>query len=348
MRPVNLIPAESRRGSQAAMRTGALPYLILAALGVALAMVTVLTLTSNGIKDREAEVAALEVQEAEAIARADALGPYAEFASLSQARDLTVTSLAQSRFDWERVLRELALVIPDDVWLTSATGTVSPNTGLESSAVVEGRAAVAGPALEMVGCGTSMDAVAGFVAALRDIDGVTRVGISSSERNERDGRHLGRHRRRVARHLRRLPYPRLHRQVRDRRRLRRGATARPPPPSPRPSARRRLRPPPRRPGKPRPLLKWSPGWRDEVERPHDHARRRGPGPGRRPSGSSSSRRSARKPRLSTTRSPRSRSRSPNRSSWPSTRRPPRPTTGRTTIASWSSARPCRATTTRRA
>jgi Tfp pilus assembly protein PilN len=183
VRPVNLIPAESRRGDNAPLRTGPTPYIVVAALVIALALVTVMTLTSNGVKDREDQIATLEAREAEARARAEALQPYAEFAALSDARDATVTSLAQSRFDWERVLRELALVIPDDVWLTSATGTVSPEAGLEGGDGVDGRDEISGPALELIGCGTSMEAVAGFVAALRDIDGVTRVGIASSERN---------------------------------------------------------------------------------------------------------------------------------------------------------------------
>ena len=43
------------------------------------------------------------------------------------------TSLAQSRFDWERVLRELAIVIPEDVWLTNLTATVSPEVQLDDS-----------------------------------------------------------------------------------------------------------------------------------------------------------------------------------------------------------------------
>jgi Tfp pilus assembly protein PilN len=178
------MPPESRRGSGAGNRTGALPFVILGALVIAVALVTVMTLTGNGITEREDEVAELEARDAEAAARAQALSPYAEFAALSQARDLTVTSLAQSRFDWERVLRELALVIPEDVWLIQATGSVSPNVGLETAAAVDGRDEVAGPALELIGCGASMDAVAGFVAALREIDGVTRVGIASSERND--------------------------------------------------------------------------------------------------------------------------------------------------------------------
>ncbi len=39
---------------------------------------------------------------------------------------------------------------------------------------------IPGPALELVGCASSQDAVAGFVQALKDIDGVTRVGVQSS------------------------------------------------------------------------------------------------------------------------------------------------------------------------
>jgi Tfp pilus assembly protein PilN len=186
VRPVNLIPPEKRRGDRAPSRTGVLPYVIVAALAIAVVLVTFMTMTGKQISDREAEVASLQAQEQAATARADALRPYAEFASLSQARDATVTSLAQSRFDWERVLRELARVIPGDIWLTGATGTVNPTVQLQGATVVEGRDTVAGPALELVGCGANQRAVAGFLAALRDIDGVTRVGIASSERSAGD------------------------------------------------------------------------------------------------------------------------------------------------------------------
>jgi Tfp pilus assembly protein PilN len=182
VRPVNLIPLEKRRGDRAPSRTGALPYIVVAALALALVGVTYLTMTKNEINDRKAEVASLQAREAEATARADALRPYAEFAARSQARDATVTSLAKSRFDWERVLRELALVIPDDVVLTEVTGTIDPSVQVQGSSGMEGRDSVAGPALALVGCGQSQRAVAGFLASLRDIDGVTRVGVASSER----------------------------------------------------------------------------------------------------------------------------------------------------------------------
>jgi hypothetical protein len=38
-----------------------------------------------------------------------------------------------------------------------------------------------GPSLVIAGCAAGQDSVAGFVTALKDIDGVTRVGVESSE-----------------------------------------------------------------------------------------------------------------------------------------------------------------------
>lgn len=181
MRPVNLIPPEQRRGERAPLRSGPLPYLLVGVLALALVAVSALVLTGNQIKDREAEVAGLEVREAEARARAESLSAFAQFASVSEARFATVSSLARSRFDWERVLRELALVIPDDVWLVSLTASVSGEVALEGGGDSSLRSEVDGPALSLIGCGESHEAVAGFIEALKDIDGVTRVGTASSE-----------------------------------------------------------------------------------------------------------------------------------------------------------------------
>jgi Tfp pilus assembly protein PilN len=181
VRPVNLIPPEDRAGASAPLRAGGLAYVLVAALALALGAVTITVLTSNKVEERKAEKSELEAELQQAQARAEQLKSYTQFASLSQARRETVVSLAKSRFDWERVLRELAIVIPDDVWLVHVTGTVSPDVAIESAADVPSRAEVPGPALAFVGCGTSQNAVARFAADLRDIDGVTRVGVSESK-----------------------------------------------------------------------------------------------------------------------------------------------------------------------
>ena len=180
MRPVNLIPPESRRGQRAPLRAGSLSYGIVAVLAIALAGVTALVMTGNTVAERESELAAAEARQTVLAAEAEALAPYAEFASLREQRQTTIQQLAQSRFDWERVLRELALVLPDDVWLVRVGGSASPDAVIEGSDDAL-RSGAPGPALSLIGCGASQEAVAGFAAALEDIDGVTRVGVAESE-----------------------------------------------------------------------------------------------------------------------------------------------------------------------
>lgn len=180
MRPINLIPKEERRGERGKTRSGALPYVLLGALGLVLVATIALVVTAKQIDERRTEIAQLEVRAADAVVRADALQPYADFAALAASRDQTVNQLATSRFDWERVLNELALVIPENAWLTQVTGTVSPGITVEGGGAVATRANVAGPALELIGCAASQEAVAELTSALRDIDGVTRVGLDSS------------------------------------------------------------------------------------------------------------------------------------------------------------------------
>jgi Tfp pilus assembly protein PilN len=180
MRPVNLIPREDRPGERKPMRGGPLAYIVVGALAAALLGVTVLVITNNQISDRKDEIAQIESEKSAVEARVQALSPYTQFHSVSEQRLATVSSLADSRFDWERVMRELALVLPDDVWLTNLTASASPAVAPQGAASVSLRSSIPGPALELIGCGRSHQAVAGFVKALEEIDGVTRVGVQGS------------------------------------------------------------------------------------------------------------------------------------------------------------------------
>jgi Tfp pilus assembly protein PilN len=190
MRPVNLIPADQRRGAQAQLRTGPLPYMVLGALTLALIGVALLVTTSNHISESKAEVAQLTREDRAAEAKAKRLAAYGQFRTLAEQRVATVESLADSRFDWERVMHELSLVLPSNVWLTSLGASATPEAsgggegGGETSAL---RGAIPGPALEMSGCATGQEAVAEFVTALKNIDGVTRVGLGSSELAGKEG-----------------------------------------------------------------------------------------------------------------------------------------------------------------
>jgi Tfp pilus assembly protein PilN len=182
MRPVNLIPQDQRsdRGS----RTGPLGYVIVAGLLALLAGVVVLVLTSNQISDREAEIGKLTAQRTAAQTRAATLEPFVKFQEVQQERTRTVAALADSRFDWPRVIRELSLVIPKYVVLTRLSGSAGGGGAASGSGEEAGLgSSVKGPSLQLDGCAKSQDRVAALIAALKQIDGVTRVGLSKSVRN---------------------------------------------------------------------------------------------------------------------------------------------------------------------
>lgn len=176
MRPVNLTPGTERRGPvSAGGRTGLLPYVAVAALVLALAGVLGVVLFGNQVEDKRAEVASLEAEAVVAEQRAQALAPFVSFQQLRDARVQTIDSLARSRFDWERVVRELSKLIPKGVWLSNMTGTITPEVQVEDGAGISLRGTIPGPAIELVGCARSQPEIARLIAAVNDVDGVTRV-----------------------------------------------------------------------------------------------------------------------------------------------------------------------------
>lgn len=179
MRPVNLIPVEDRQGESKPLRTGPVAYIVLGALVLALAGVTMLVLADNKIADRKSELAQVKREDAAAKARAESLASYTQFAALHEERLQTIASLADSRFDWERVMREMALILPHSVWLTELDASAGGENSDASSADLSG--SIVGPSLAIAGCAVGQESVAGFVTALKEIDGVTRVGVESSE-----------------------------------------------------------------------------------------------------------------------------------------------------------------------
>jgi Tfp pilus assembly protein PilN len=175
MRPINLIPQEERRSHGGVARTGPLAYIVVGALAILLIGVVALVLTSNQISDREGEVAKLETQKAAVTARADQLAPYTSFEQVALQRTQAVTELADSRFDWARVIRQLSRILPPKVYFEELTGSAGGDAGGEG-----GASGVTGPSLTLIGCAPGQDIVAVFVAALKEIDGVTRIGLNKS------------------------------------------------------------------------------------------------------------------------------------------------------------------------
>jgi Tfp pilus assembly protein PilN len=148
--------------------------------------VVYLVMLSNQIGEDEARAGALRGEVTTLEARAAALKPYDDFATATLARNAAVRTVASTRFDWERTLRQLANVTTRGVWLTSAKGTLTPATAIEggsgggSTSGLRGQRAV--PALELVGCAASEKGLPEYMDRLHELSGVTDVGFSRSER----------------------------------------------------------------------------------------------------------------------------------------------------------------------
>lgn len=187
MRAVNLLPADQRRGAAAPGRSGNAVYVVLGALAALVVAVGAYVMATNQVNGNQTKLAEAQQQATLVEQQAAAYKPYADFARLSQARVTTVNELARSRFDWERVLRELARAMPGDVWLTSLVGTVAPGVtvdGASSGSTGAVRSSLSLPAVEMVGCTESQSAVSRVMARLRTVNGVQRVTLSSSEKSD--------------------------------------------------------------------------------------------------------------------------------------------------------------------
>jgi len=189
MRAVNLIPADERRGgAHGKGRTGAGVYVVLGVMATVVVMVTVTMVAGRQVDAKRSDLAGVRAETAVHQREVTRLAGFTEFATLRAQRQETVTSLAKSRFNWADALREVARTIPRDTQLVSLTGTVAPGVPIEGGSGADPlRASLPVPAFELKGCTGSQAAVARVIAAMRRIEGVQRVSLSSSEKTEQGG-----------------------------------------------------------------------------------------------------------------------------------------------------------------
>jgi Tfp pilus assembly protein PilN len=184
MRAVNLIPVEERRNTSVAGRSGGGAYALLAALVLLVVAVASYTVAARDVNEKRAELATTQADADRLEAEVKRFAAYANFAELRQKRVETVASLARSRFDWARALRELSRTIPTGVSLSALRGSVAPGAGASGGGASDSmRSALPNPAIEMQGCAAGgQNGVARLVSSLRRMEGVERVSLSSSEK----------------------------------------------------------------------------------------------------------------------------------------------------------------------
>ena len=179
MKPVNLLPGE-HRPRHASGRLAGSSYVLVGGLTAVLVLVGLYLVTSNQVVSRENETAKALQQTQAAEAKSASLSAFGDFASVAKTRSASVKQLAGGRFDWERLTRELALVLPERVWLTEVDASVVPaSTGAGAS-----ESTSSGPAAKLVGCAENQPDVAKLMVRLRQMDRVTDVQLKQSAQGD--------------------------------------------------------------------------------------------------------------------------------------------------------------------
>jgi Tfp pilus assembly protein PilN len=186
MKAVNLIPAEQRRAKASGKSSGA-AYVVVGLLSVLLAMAVVYVLTSNEVNENETKAAEAK-QEADALeAQAAQMGSFTNFATIKEQRLASVVTTAQTRFDWERMMREVSRIMPEGSWLKTTQASVLGTE--ESAAQASTGVAPTGPvspAATFVGCTRKQSEVAALMVRMRQMHRVSDVELNASAQESAD------------------------------------------------------------------------------------------------------------------------------------------------------------------
>jgi Tfp pilus assembly protein PilN len=179
MRAINLLPRDDARRKQQKPQWVVFVPVILAVLLSAL--LSMLFLSASGkVKDRKATLASLQAELA-AIPTPDASKVQTQnaLAADKQTRVHALNTALSRRVVWDRVFRELSLVLPDDVWLSTlaARSPVSPSLAVAPAPVT---GAVAATECTLAGYTYSQPAVARLLTRLSVIPDLVNVQLQQS------------------------------------------------------------------------------------------------------------------------------------------------------------------------
>jgi Tfp pilus assembly protein PilN len=183
MRAVNLLPRQQVQQK----RERPNPAVLVAAIGGAAILLALVggALLANRSVDRQ--------QQALSTARAELAATPAHHLSAStqafrqavltqrEQRSLALASAIGKRVAWDRILRRFALVLPNDVWLTSLTGSVPLDSTATTTATASSALPAAPTALTIEGYTYSQASVARLLERLQVLPDLKNVQLTSSE-----------------------------------------------------------------------------------------------------------------------------------------------------------------------
>jgi Tfp pilus assembly protein PilN len=111
MKAVNLIPNDQRRAQSSGAQSGS-AYMVIGVLVTLLAMLAGYVVTANKVTENKNQAAAAKAEADQLEAEIAQRGAFTNFAQIKDMRLASVSGVAETRFDWERYMRELSRVMP--------------------------------------------------------------------------------------------------------------------------------------------------------------------------------------------------------------------------------------------
>ena len=180
MRAINLLPRDdTRRRPQRPQWVVVVPVIVAVLLSGAL---SILFLNASGkVKDKQAqltqlndELAAIPTPDASKVRTQNAL--VADKATRVQALNAALSR----RVAWDRVFRELSLVLPDDVWLSTLSAKAPMSSSVATATTVPSGTAVAATQFTLDGYTYSHAAVARLLSRLAVVPDLVNVQLQQS------------------------------------------------------------------------------------------------------------------------------------------------------------------------
>jgi Tfp pilus assembly protein PilN len=186
VKAVNLIPTEQRRAQATGSQAGS-SYIVIGVLAVLLLMAVAYVFTANNVTTRKNDAASAKAQADKLEAQVAARGAYTNFSQIKQARVQSVSSIAGTRFDWERLMREISRVIPSGSWLQTTDASLDGNVAGETAtptSTTPGVVTVPTPKANFIGCTPDQSDVAAMMVRMRQLHRVSDVKLNESSKQQ--------------------------------------------------------------------------------------------------------------------------------------------------------------------
>jgi Tfp pilus assembly protein PilN len=180
MRAINLLPRDDvRRGPQRPQWVVIVPVIVAVLLSGAL---SILFLNASGkVKDKQAQLTQLK-DELAAIPTPDASKVRTQNALVADkaTRVQALNAALSRRVAWDRVFRELSLVLPDDVWLSTLSAKAPMSSSVATTTAAPAGASVAATEFTLDGYTYSHAAVARLLSRLAVVPDLVNVQLQQS------------------------------------------------------------------------------------------------------------------------------------------------------------------------